>query len=97
MSRLFEELDYIPTPMGALSLRRRRGFAQDSDIYEIKLGDAFLMSSLCTASEIALAQLALAELSADDLDVVIADWALATPLRLFSKMLGSSRFSWSRR
>ena len=45
MSVYFEELDFRPTPMGVLSLRRRRHLASGLDIYEIKLGDEFLMSS----------------------------------------------------
>jgi len=56
---LFEELDYRPTAMGTLSLRRRREPRFDVDVLEIKLDDEFLMSSLFTDGEIALAQLAL--------------------------------------
>jgi hypothetical protein len=56
MSFDFEELDYRPTPIGALSLRRRRELKLGVDVFEIKLGDKFLMSSLFTASEIALAR-----------------------------------------
>jgi hypothetical protein len=52
MSRSFEELDFRPTPMGVLSLRRRRRPMPDVDVYEIKLGDEFLMSSQFTAAEI---------------------------------------------
>lgn len=48
MSPLFEELDYQVTPMGALVLRRRRDLTTGEDIYEIKLGEAFLMSSKFT-------------------------------------------------
>ena len=48
MSRSFEELDFRPTPMGVLSLRRRRRPMSDVDVYEIKLGDEFLMSSQFT-------------------------------------------------
>lgn len=55
MSALFEEHDYRPTPMGVLSLRRRRNLSDGGDIYEVKLDDQFLMSSLFTASEIAAA------------------------------------------
>ena len=55
MPENFEELDYAQTPLGELILRRRRGVASDQDIYEVKLDDAFLMSSLVNASEIALA------------------------------------------
>ena len=46
MSFDFEELDYRPTPIGALSLRRRRELKLGVDVFEIKLGDEFLMSSL---------------------------------------------------
>ena len=76
MSASFEELDYRETPIGALSLRRRREPKIGVDVYEIKLGDEFLMSSLFTASEIALAQLGLAELSGDNLDVVVGGLGL---------------------
>lgn len=71
MSAAFEELDYRPTPIGALSLRRRRDLTLGIEILEIKLGEGFLMSSMFTTSEIALADLGLAELSGDSLDVVI--------------------------
>ena len=54
MSVNFEELDYRLTPIGGLILRRRRELSLGVDIFEIKLGDEFLMSSLFTASEIAL-------------------------------------------
>ena len=54
MGRLFEELDYCPTPIGALSLRRRRELRLGVDVYEIMLGQKFLMTSLFTASEVAL-------------------------------------------
>lgn len=76
MSTLFEELDYRPTPIGALSLRRRRDLRHGGDIFEIKLGDAFLMSSLFTASEIALARLGLASLAGEHLDVVVGGLGL---------------------
>ena len=76
MSSYFEELDYRPTPLGGLSLRKRRELKLDLDVFEIKLGDEFLMSSLFTASEIALARLGLAELSGRRLDVVVGGLGL---------------------
>ena len=80
MSRLFEELDYRQTPIGALSLRRRRELSLGVDVFEIKLGDEFLMSSLFTASEIALARLGLAALVRPEsnaaLDVVVGGLGL---------------------
>src|SRR6266404_9011581 len=71
MSLSFEELDFRPTPMGVLSLRRRRRPSSDIDIYEIKLGDEFLMSSQFTTAEIELARLGLAAQGRRDLDVVV--------------------------
>jgi spermidine synthase len=76
MSVNFEELDFRPTPIGVLSLRRRRQLSTGIDIYEIKLGDAFLMSSLFTAAEIELARLGLAGLKAGHLDVVVGGLGL---------------------
>ena len=76
LSLYFEELDYRPTPIGALSLRRRRELSLGVDVFEIKLGDQYLMSSLFTASEIALARLGLAELSGQRLDVVVGGLGL---------------------
>jgi spermidine synthase len=76
MSVNFEELDFRPTPMGVLSLRRRRQPSSGIDIYEIKLGDAFLMSSQFTAAEIALARFGLVTLERDGLDVVVGGLGL---------------------
>jgi spermidine synthase len=76
MSVYFEELDFRPTPMGVLSLRRRRQLSTGIDVYEIKLGDEFLMSSLFTVAEIALARLGLAALERADLDVVVGGLGL---------------------
>ena len=76
VSRLFEELDYRPTPIGALSLRRRLHLTTGADIYEIKLGDDFLMSSQFTASEIALARLAIDAHGGRDLDVCVGGLGL---------------------
>src|ERR1700737_4725372 len=76
MSVYFEELDFRPTPMGVLSLRRRRHLTAGLDIYEIELGDEFLMSSAFTVAEIALARLGLAALRRADLDVVVGGLGL---------------------
>jgi spermidine synthase len=81
MSMAFEELDYCQTRLGELSLRRRRSPLLDIDIYEVKLGDEFLMSSLFTAAEIALADLALAELDVPDLDIVVGGLGLGYTAR----------------
>lgn len=76
MSLGFEELDWRPTPIGTLSLRRRKSPSSGEDIYEIKLGDEFLMSSLFTAAEIALAELGLAAARGAELDVVVGGLGL---------------------
>lgn len=69
MSSDFEELDYRRTPLGELSLRRRRMLSLEGrEVYEVKLGDEFLMSSLFNEGEIALARLGLAGQSAAQLD-----------------------------
>ena len=61
----YEELDYQETPLGSLTLRRRRMRSLDDlEVYEIILGTGYLMSSLFTTVEIALADLALARLPA---------------------------------
>ena len=76
MSRLFEELDYRPTPIGTLVLRRRHEARLGVDILEIKLGEEHLMSDLFTASEIALAELGLAACEGEGLDVVVGGLGL---------------------
>jgi spermidine synthase len=76
MSQFFEELDYRPTPIGPIILRRRRIHALGKDVFEIMLGEEHLMSSLFTASEIALARLCLADLAGQDVDVVVGGLGL---------------------
>jgi spermidine synthase len=72
----FEELDFQPTPIGDLALRRRTVAAlEDTEVYEITLGGGFLMSSLFTAVEIALADLALTGREGP-LDVVVGGLGL---------------------
>lgn len=76
MSLRFEEIDWQPTPIGEISLRRRRRPVSGDDVYEVKLGDEFLMSSLFTAGEIALTELALAQLPDTELDVAVGGLGL---------------------
>jgi hypothetical protein len=64
MSAAFRELGYQPTPLGDLSLRRRRIPSLDTDVMEVKLGDDFLMSSMFTESEWQLGRLGLSSLRA---------------------------------
>ena len=76
MSTDFEELDYRRTPLGELSLRRRTQLSLGVEVFEVKLGDEFLMSSLFNAGEIALARLGLAGQDAGQLDVVVGGLGL---------------------
>jgi spermidine synthase len=76
MQPFFEELDYCPTPIGPVSLRHRLELTLKREVYEIKLGDEFLMSSLFTASEEALAHLGVDALQGEDLDVVVGGLGL---------------------
>ncbi|HIA07507.1 MAG TPA: spermidine synthase [Chromatiaceae bacterium] len=73
----FEELDYQKTPLGEISLRRRAEPRLGGKIlYEVKLGDEFLMSSLFTEAEIQLARIGLDAVDAPDLDVVVGGLGL---------------------
>ena len=76
MSARFEELDWRPTPIGEISLRRRHDAVFDTEVYEVKLGDEFLMSSLFTVAEVELARLALARVAGTDLDVAVGGLGL---------------------
>ncbi|MBK3574327.1 spermidine synthase [Streptomyces sp. MBT65] len=76
MGLRFEEIDWRPTPIGEISLRRRRHPVSGDDVYEVKLGDEFLMSSLFTTGEIALTELALAILPDTELDVAVGGLGL---------------------
>ena len=81
MSLRFEELAWRRTPMGAISLRRRLDPTLGVEVYEVKLGDEFLMSSLFTVAEIELARLGLAELDGTGLDVVVGGLGLGYTAR----------------
>jgi spermidine synthase len=77
----FAELDWVQTPMGTISLRRRHDPGLDVDVYEVKLDDEYLMSSLFTVGEEALATLGLAAVTGDDLDVVVGGLGLGYTAR----------------
>nr|WP_255771872.1 spermidine synthase [Microbulbifer guangxiensis] len=63
--------------MGEISLRRRRIPALgDRDIYEVKLGEEFLMSSMFVDAEEALSTLGLAAARGDGLSVVVGGLGL---------------------
>ena len=76
MSRLFEELDAQETRMGLITLRRRLDLTLEVEIYEVKLDDEFLMSSLFTVAERELARLGLAAVPGADLDVLVGGLGL---------------------
>lgn len=62
--------------MGPISLRRRLDPQLGVDVYEVKLGEEFLMSSLFTVAEEELARLGLAASSVETLDVVVGGLGL---------------------
>jgi spermidine synthase len=76
MSTKFEELDWSPTPIGEVSLRRRLDPVTRQDVFEVKLNDEWLMSSQFTAAEIALSRLGLARLGPTKLEVVVGGLGL---------------------
>lgn len=76
MSALFEELDSSETPMGTISLRRRIEPSLRVDVFEVKLGDEFLMSSLFTVAEVELARLGLGAAAGGDVDVLVGGLGL---------------------
>ena len=83
MTLVFEELDFQKTPLGEISLRRRsEPMLEGIIIYEVRLNDEFLMSSLFTESEVQLARLGLNELKSTSeyndgsLDIVVGGLGL---------------------
>ncbi len=81
MSFLFEEIDTQATAIGEISLRRRAEPRLNGEIiYEVKLGDEFLMSSLFPEAEIQLSRLGIAALKKQfpqtALDIVVGGLGL---------------------
>jgi len=78
MTFLFEELDSRSTPLGEISLRKRADpRLRGKIIYEVKLGEEFLMSSLFPEAEIQLSHLVLRALEGKgELDVVVGGLGL---------------------
>ena len=82
MSANFEVLAYHETPLGDLMLRRRRILSLGGEeVYEVKLGDAFLMSSLFHEVEEAVARFGLGELQGGGWDVVVGGLGLGYTAR----------------
>lgn len=76
MPARFAELDFQSTPRGDVSLRRRYDPVLQADVFEVLLGEEYLMSSAFTVAEEELARLVLAELSEDALEVVVGGLGL---------------------
>src|SRR3569833_3612523 len=78
----FTELDWTPTRIGEISLRRRLEPTTRTEVYEVKLGDEYLMSSLFTVAEEELARLGLAAAGPDaPRDVVVGGLGLGYTAR----------------
>ena len=82
----FEEIDYQQTPIGELILRKRTVLSLDNlEIYEIILGNAFLMSSLFTVVEQELSRFGLAatikSFPGEQLDVIVGGLGLGYTAR----------------
>jgi len=81
MSFIFEELDCQSSPIGDISLRRRsEPRLKNQIIFEVKLGDEFLMSSLFVEAEEQLSTLGLAALKRNghlkDLEIIVGGLGL---------------------
>lgn len=73
----FEEIDFQPTRMGDLILQRRRMLSLNNrEVYEVKLGEEYLMSSLFHDAEVALAKIGLGALNGKGWDVVVGGLGL---------------------
>ena len=81
MSAHFEEIDRRPTRIGEISLRRRWEPMLEVEVHEVRLDDEYLMSSLFTTAEVALARLGLARASGPHLDVVVGGLGLGYTAR----------------
>lgn len=69
-------VDGVEAPAGDLRLRRRAEPVPGIDVFEVKLGGEFLMSSLFTVAEIALADLGLAAVKNDDVRLGVGGMGL---------------------
>jgi spermidine synthase len=76
MSARFTELDFRSTPRGEVSLRRRHDPVLGAEVFEVLLGDEYLMSSAFTVGERELARLALSALPGRGLQLVVGGLGL---------------------
>ncbi len=75
-----EELGWAETPIGVISLRRRHEPGVGHDVYEVKIDDEFLMSSLFHVVETELAHLGLARAEGERLHVLVGGLGLGYTL-----------------
>ena len=78
---VFKELAYAQTLLGELTLRLRTELKLGVDVYEIKLNDEFLMSSLFTVAEEELAHLGLGAINNPQMDVIVGGLGLGYTAR----------------
>ena len=76
MTARFEDLAWAPTPLGELTLRRRVEPRLGVEVFEVRLGTEYLMSSLFTTGETELARLGLAAATGDGFDVLVGGLGL---------------------
>jgi len=76
MSTRLTELDFQQTPMGELTLRKRLEPTLNVDVFEVKLGDEYLMSSLFVVAEEELSRLGLAASAVQQIEVMVGGLGL---------------------
>jgi len=77
LAKSIEELDHAMTPLGELILRRRCVRSLGGvDVFEVKLAGAFLMSSMVNDAEIALADIALSQVTGHWRDLLVGGLGL---------------------
>lgn len=81
MALHMEQLGWDDTPIGVISLRRRFEPVVGREVYEVKIDDEFLMSSLFTVVETELAHLGLARAQGERLQVLVGGLGLGYTLR----------------
>lgn len=77
MTKNFGVLDLQATPLGDIRLQRRKVLQLGGiEIFEVKLGEEYLMSSLFHEAEVAFADLGLSELKTSSWDVIVGGLGL---------------------
>ena len=90
-SARFQEIDWRATPIGEISLRRRVDPVVEREVFEVKLDDEYLMSSLFTVAEEELARLGWRARPATAATYSSAGWGSATPRWPRSRTTGCGR------